>query len=312
MAKYRIIINPIAGRGNGARAEGLIDRVLGRTGASYDLTETSRPQEAIEQAADAVGQGYDAVVAVGGDGTVHEVVNGLVRASTDGEGPALGIIPLGTGNDLAWSLGLPENDPEAACRALLAGHTRMLDLGQVTDERGQTWIFDSMLGAGFDAAAAQEAGRIRRLHGLAMYLVAVLRILPRYGRAPEVTVSYNGTRVTRRMLMVSVANARRTGGGFLMAPAAHLDDGLFDLTVAGDATVPTILRLLPHFIRGTHATQTRYVSTDRTDSLVCEAPSGLPVHLEGEVIRSDARRLEIRILPRRLRVIVPPPVAREH
>lgn len=305
MAKYRIITNPVAGRGNAARAEAIIDRILGRAGANYDLIETRRPNDAADLANEAIGKGYDVVVAVGGDGTVHEVVNGLVRPAPGTPIPLLGIIPLGTGNDFAWSLGLPENDPEAACRILLAGNSQVIDLGQVTDELGQMWTFTSMLGAGFDAAAAIEAGRIRRLRGLAMYLLAVLRVLPRYGRAPEVTVRYNGTGITRRLLMLSVANGRRTGGGFLIAPDARLDDGLFDLTLAGDAGIPTILRLIPHFIRGTHASQTRYVSIDRADGLVCEAPSGVPVHLEGEVIRTDARRLEIRILPRRLRVIVP-------
>ena len=203
----------------------------------------------------------------------------------------------------AWSLGLPENAPETACRLLLENQRRTVDVGDVKDERGQRWFFSSMLGAGFDAATALAASKIRGLRGLPLYLLAVLQTLPKYNRAPVVTVCYDGKRVTRPMLMVCAANGRRTGGGFLIAPDARLDDGLLDVTLAGVAGIPTILWLLPHFIRGTHATQKQYISIDRTSALVLDAPTGVPVHLEGEIIRTDARRLEIRVAPRGLRVV---------
>ncbi len=103
--------------------------------------------------------------------------------------------------------------------------------------------------------------------------------------------------------MICVANGRRGGGGFLLAPHALLDDGLLDVTLAGDAGPLVILRLLPHFVRGTHATQTRYVSSRRASHLVIEAPAGMPMHLEGEIVRTDARRIEIGVLPRSLAVI---------
>jgi diacylglycerol kinase (ATP) len=310
MLRYKIIANPVAGRGDGTRAEAIIDRVFGRAGTKYDLVETRAPHEAMQLAQLAAEQGYDVAVAVGGDGTVHEVVNGLMAAAQRGVQAytALGVVPLGTGNDFAWGLGLPENNPEAACHVLLAGHRRTIDLGQVSDERGQSWIFDNMIGAGFDAAVALESHGIRRLRGLMLYLVAGLRALVRHSRCTEVTVCYDGQRITRPLLLLSAANGRRTGGGFLLAPQAQLDDGLLDVTLAGAANVGTILRLLPHFIRGTHASQTRYVTIAKTARLVCEAPGGIPVHLEGEVIRTDARRLEIRALPSCLAVLVPDPM----
>jgi len=313
MPAYRIITNPVSGRGNGARAEAIIDRAFGRAGVAYELTETRAPHDATRLAREAIQRGFDVIVAVGGDGTVHEVVNGLLQAARErpdweSGAPAgtLGVVPLGTGNDFAWYLGLPEHDPEAACRLVLADHRRVIDVGQITDEHNRTWVFDNNLGAGFDAATTVESYKIRNLRGFPLYLLAVLRTIPKYSRAPEVVVHYNGKTLARPMLMVSAANGRRTGGGFMIAPDAVLDDGLLELTLAGSPNIPTILRLLPHFIRGTHKTQTRHVTVDRTAHLVLEAPTGVPVHLDGEIIRTDARRLEVSILPRRLRVITAP------
>ena len=306
MPTYKIIANPSAGRGSGARAVPILEHLLRQARVSFDLVETRAPYEAKALVAQAVREGFDVIVAVGGDGTVHEVVNGLVEARNEKTGPSnatLGIVPAGAGNDFAWSLGLPQSDLEAACRVLLGGCQRLVDLAQATDERGQNWVFTNMFGAGFDAATALEANKIRHLRGLPLYLLAVLRTIPQYGQAPQVTVCCNDKCVRRSMLMISVANGKRGGGGFLLAPDASLDDGLLDVTLAGDASPLVILRLLPHFIRGTHATQTRYVSTQRTSHLIIEAPAGMPVHLEGEVVRTDARRVEIAVLPRSLAVI---------
>ncbi|MGE5603631.1 MAG: acylglycerol kinase family protein, partial [Nitrososphaerales archaeon] len=141
---YRIILNPAAGRGRGAAARHVIEKTLAAAGAQFDLTETTGPGHAVELAREAASAAYDPVVAVGGDGTVHEVVAGLVAAAQsngawrEGEpvGP-LGVVPVGTGNDYAWRLGVPENDLYSACRILLRGRRRVVDLGQVVDERGQ-------------------------------------------------------------------------------------------------------------------------------------------------------------------------------
>jgi YegS/Rv2252/BmrU family lipid kinase len=306
MPTYKIIANPVAGRGNGARAVPAVDRILSQARVSFDLVETRGPNEATALALQAALDGFASVVAVGGDGTVHEVVNGLVQARDGKAGPdgaCLGIVPVGAGNDFAWSMGLPLNDPEAACRVLLGDCRRVVDLARATDERGQSWVFNNMLGAGFDAATALEASKIQRLRGLPLYLLAVLRTIPRYSQAPQVTVCFNGQCISRSMLMICVANGRRGGGGFLLAPHALLDDGLLDVTLAGDAGPLVILGLLPHFVRGTHATQTRYVSSRRASHLVIEAPAGMPMHLEGEIVRTDARRIEIGVLPRSLAVI---------
>ncbi len=309
--RYRIILNPAAGRGRGASARRVIEQVLAAAGANFDLTETSGPGHATVLARDAAAAGPDvAIVAVGGDGTAHEAVVGLVDAARaqglwDAGQPCgpLAVIPIGTGNDYAWRLGAPEHDLVAACRLLLRGQRRVVDLGQVVDEQGRVEVFHNHLGGGFEAATAIESQKIGRLRGLLLYLIAVLRVIPQYRRGRLTTVRYGGRTETRRALLASVANGGRTGGGFKIAPQAQLDDGQLDLVLAESPNVPTILFLLPHFLAGTHVQQKRFVTIGRTDHVVIETPDGIPVHLDGEIFRTDARRIEVSVLPRRLEVI---------
>ncbi len=255
-------------------------------------------------------EGYQTIVTVGGDGTAHEALHGMILAAqADGRWQAgqpvgtLAMIPVGTGNDYAWRLGIPENDPLAACRAILTGRSRPVDIGQVVDERGQVAFFVNHLGGGFEAAANIESRRMRRLRGLLLYLAAVLRVIPQYSRGRLTTISYNGTQETRPILLASVSNGGRSGGGFKIAPDARLDDGLLDLVLADSPNVAIILWLLPKFLAGTHGSQKKYVMMERSDRVVIETPSGIPVHLDGEIFRDDARRLEVSVLPGRLMVI---------
>ena len=312
-SSYKVIVNPHSGRGSGARAEPILRRVLDEAGTHYDLVETSARGDATRLACQARLDGWDTVVSVGGDGTAHEVLQGLVQAAqADGEWqserPAgtLGLIPLGTGDDYASRLGLPLNDPAAACRLLLQAHQRAVDLGQVTDETGRNELFLNHLGAVFEAAALIESLQMQRLRGFVLYLTAALRVIPRHSRGWEMTVRYNGSDIKRPLNLASVANGGRTGGGFKIAPDAELDDGQLDLIMGHTPNAAVMFWLLPQVMRGTHLSHTQFVTAARTPSLVMEAPDGVPVHLDGELFRSDARRLEISVLPRRLTVIGAP------
>lgn len=311
--KYKIIANPVAGRGRAARAESIVEQAFARAGVPYELTVTRAAGEAQRLAHDALLEGFDVIVTVGGDGTTHEAVNGMVQAARE-QGwweagrpiGTLGVVPLGTGNDFVWRLGIPENDPETACNIILADRRRTVDLGQVTDERERTEIFINHLGGAIEAAIAIESQRIRRLRGLLLYLTAVLRVIPRYTQAPPISLRYNGTVQIRPALLASVANGGRSGGGFKIAPRAQLDDGLLDLVLADSPNIAVTLWLLPQIMQGTHERQTRYVAVTRTDRLVLEAPTGIPVHLDGEIFRADAQKLEVNVLPGRLTVIGAP------
>jgi diacylglycerol kinase family enzyme len=187
------------------------------------------------------------------------------------------------------------------------GQTRVVDIGRVDDELGNIRYFCNNFGAGFDAATTLESYKLRHLRGSMVFLVAVLRTIFLYYRAPLVSVRYDGQEaegLTRELplLMVSVANGRRTGGMFMIAPQSLQDDGLLDLTLARQVSRLGMFRLIPHFIRGSHAAQPA-VTVDRTAHIVIASEQDLPAHVDGEIIRTDAHRLEVSALPRRLRVI---------
>jgi YegS/Rv2252/BmrU family lipid kinase len=314
MPTIKVILNPTSGRGAGRSAADAIHGALTEAGATFDLAETTGQLSAVDQAAQAVREGWDVVAAAGGDGLANEVLNGIIQASVDtpaweaGE-PAgtLGLIPIGTGNDFAWSMGVPIRDVDAACCVLAAGKTRVVDIGRAEDELGNARYFCNNFGAGFDAATTVESYKVQRLRGSMVFLVAVLRTVFLYYKAPLVRVRYEGQdgeelAMELPLLMVSVANGRRTGGMFMIAPQAVQDDGLLDLSLARQVSRLGIFRLIPYFIRGTHHTQPT-VTVDRTAHIVIASEQDLPVHVDGEIIRTDAHRLEVSALPHRLRVI---------
>jgi diacylglycerol kinase (ATP) len=314
MHTIKVILNPVSGRGAGRPAAEVIRRALTETGVTFDLVETTGRLSAVAQAAQAVHEGWDVIAAAGGDGCTNEVLNGIAQASLDtptreaGEPlGTLGLIPIGTGNDFGWCMGLPIGDPAAACRVLAAGKTRLVDIGRVEDERGDVRYFCNNFGAGFDAATTVESYKLRHLRGSTVFLVAVLRTIFLYYKAPLVSVRYNGSEAEGmaselQLLMVSVANGRRTGGMFMIAPQAVQDDGLLDLSLARQVSRLGIFRLIPHFIRGTHADQPT-VTVDQTACITIASAEDLPVHVDGEIIRTDAHRLEVSVRPRRLRVV---------
>ena len=310
MPTIKVILNPVSGRGAGQRTAEVIRHALTEAKATFEIVETTEQGTAVAQAAQAVREGWEIIAAVGGDGSVNEVLNGIVEASLGtpawetGEpaAAALGLIPIGTGNDFAWCMGAPIGDVAAACRVLAAGKTRVVDVGRVEDELGNVRYFCNNFGAGFDAATTVESYKVRYLRGPLVFLVAVLKTIFLYYKAPLVTVRYNEQEMELSLLMVSVANGRRTGGMFLIAPQAVQDDGLLDLSLARQVSRLGIFRLLPHFIRGTHATQPT-VTVDRTAHIAISSEQDLPVHVDGEIMRTDAHRLEVSALPRRLRVV---------
>ncbi len=310
MPTIKVILNPVSGRGAGQQTAEVVRRTLTEAQATFEIVETTEQRSAVAQAAQAVREGWDTIAVAGGDGTVNEVLNGIIEASLGtptweaGEpaASAMGLIPIGTGNDFAWCMGAPIGDVAAACRVLAAGKTRVVDVGRVEDELGNVRYFGNNFGAGFDAATTVESYKLRYLPGSLVFLVAVLKTIFLYYKAPLVTVHYNDQEMELPLLMVSVANGRRTGGMFLIAPQAVQDDGLLDVTLARQVSRLGIFRLIPYFIRGTHATQPT-VTVDRTAHIVIASEQDLPVHVDGEIMRTDAHRLEVRVLPSRLRVV---------
>jgi len=306
MTNYKIIVNPIANRGGGERAIPRIKSLVSKNGLDCDLVCTERPWHAADLAEGAAAAGYGCVVAAGGDGTANEVLNGLMRAKQAGAGAtALAVLCVGRGNDLAYGMGIP-TDLEAGCRVLAHGRQRPIDVGRVAGglyPEGR--YFGNGVGIGFDAVVGFVAAKMTHLSGLPLYLVAALRTLYVYYRAPLVTIEQeNGTdKITQPSLMVSVMNGRRMGGGFMMAPQAEPDDGLFDLCIARQVSRGRVLSLIPHFMRGTQSTQ-EPVRTGRARRVVVTALDGvLPAHADGETLCVDGQRLELELLPRQINVI---------
>jgi diacylglycerol kinase (ATP) len=306
MTSYKIIVNPIANRGGGERAIPAIKSLLGKNCLEYDLVCTERPWHAAELAEEAAAAGYDCVVAAGGDGTSNEVLNGLMRARQTRDGAsALGVLCVGRGNDLAYGMGIPP-DLEAGCQTLAHGQRRLVDVGRVTgglypDGR----YFGNGVGIGFDAVVGFEAAKMTRLSGFPLYLVAALKTLFLYYRAPLVTIEHDssGQKITQSALMISVMNGRRMGGGFMMAPQGRPDDGLFDLCIARQVSRARVLAIIPHFMRGTQSTQ-EPIRTERARRVIITAIEGvLPAHADGETLCVDGRRLELELLPRQIEVI---------
>jgi diacylglycerol kinase (ATP) len=317
MPKYRIIANPVAGRGAGDRSVPQVERILSGYGLDFDLVRTERPWHAADLAQEAAAMGYDAVVAMGGDGTANEVLNGLMQAKTPIPGPspyegegrgtcAMGILCVGRGNDFAYGMGIP-TDLEAGCRALAQAHRRPIDVGRVVGGLyPQGRYFGNGIGIGFDAVVGFEAVKMTRLHGFPSYLVAVLKTVFLYYKAPLAKIEYNGQSFTQRSLMVSIMNGQRMGGGFMMAPEGKPDDGLFDLCIAREVSRARIFGLIPHFMRGTQATQ-EPIRTGRAQRLVVTAVEGtLPAHADGETLCTEGQRLEMELLPSQIEIIYQP------
>ena len=305
MARYRVIVNPVSGRGAGERAIPQIESLLGGHGLDFDLVRTERPWHAADLAEEACRSGYDVVVAAGGDGTANEVLNGLMRARQAGAGPgvAMGVLCVGRGNDFAFGVGVPK-DLVAGCRALAQGQRRTIDVGRaVGGLYPQGRYFGNGAGIGFDAVVGFEALKMTRLHGFASYIVAVLKVIFLYYRAPRVAIDIDGQTLSQPSLMISVMNGRRMGGGFMMAPQGRPDDGLFDLCIAGQVSRARMFALIPRFMNGTQATQ-KCIATARARRIVVRALEGaLPAHLDGETLCTEARELTLELVPQQVEIV---------
>ena len=197
---------------------------------------------------------------------------------------------------------------EEGCRVLADGHRRTIDVGYVVggDYPGGRY-FGNGVGVGFDAVVGFEAVKMKRLSGFPSYIVAVLKTVFLYYKAPQITLECDGESTTQRMLLVSVMNGQRMGGGFYMAPEGAPDDGQFDLCVGREVSRARIFALIPHFLRGTQATQ-ESIQTMRARKVSVVAVDGeLPAHADGETLCVAGQRLDFELFPRQLEVLCWPP-----
>jgi len=305
MVRYQLIVNPISGRGTAERMVPKIEERMRLLNLTFDLVRTERPWHAAELAEQAAKDGYDVVVSAGGDGTANEVLNGLMNAKKAGANrTAMGVLGIGRGNDFAFGVGIPHG-VEAGCKVLADNFRRRIDVGQV---RGGLYpegrYFGNGVGIGFDAVVGFEALKMKRLKGFASYMVAALKTIFLYFHAPTISIETDDEKSTLPSLLVSVMNGRRMGGGFLMAPQAVPDDGLFDLCIASEVGKLKIFGLFPRFIKGTQAGH-KAIKTGRTTKITVNALEGvLPAHADGETLCVDGKRLSMEVLSKQLEMVV--------
>jgi diacylglycerol kinase (ATP) len=236
------------------------------------------------------------VLASGGDGTVHAVLQALVQTSTP-----FGIIAGGSGDDIAATLGFPIHGGVAIADHLVAaiqeGRTRQVDVGTVTSADGTTEYFVGVLSTGFDSAVNERANRMTRLGGQ-RYNVAILRELASF-KPVAYDVMIDGQRIQADGMLVAIGNGHRYGGGMLVCPAATTDDGILDVTWLGAVSTPRFLRALPSVYKGTHV-DLSFVTTHRGQELTIDAP-GQIAYADGE--RIGPLPIGVTALPAALRVL---------
>lgn len=297
----RVILNPAARHGAGRRLRPLIERGLESRKLDFDIVETEGPGHAAELARSAADAGVPRVVAAGGDGTVHEVANGLMTAAVT---PALGLIPIGTGNDFVKMI------PGTATRAqafatLAAGTERTVDVG-VTRWDGNEEYFINAMGTGIDVEVVRQMRRSGWMPGMMIYLTALLRALAKYRPMP-IRISVDGVESTCSIMILAVCNGPSIGGAFRVCPDARSDDGLLDLCVVHELPLHRIVRVVPRVLRGSHEGQPG-VSMDRgtTVRLAISGGCALPFQLDGE-LREAVGDIEVTLATRRLNVICSEP-----
>jgi diacylglycerol kinase (ATP) len=305
MTRYMIIANPNAGHGRGAHAIPEIERELGRLGLDFDLVRTERVGHGISLAREAAQAGYQVIVAAGGDGTVNEVLNGLMEARAVSENrPALGVICTGRGNDFGPCINIPEDLP-SAFQVLKDDHRRIIDIGRVVGGKfPQGRYFANNVGVGFDAIGTIEVAKLPEW-GMLSFLIAILKTIFLYYKGPTVRLDHDDQTLTTSTLMLLTMNGKRMGTGFKMAPDSKPDDGLFDLVIVRQVSRLRIFSLIPHFMKGTQGSQPE-VQTLRAARVAITALEGaLPAQSDGEIICVDGSHLDIELLPAQVEVVCP-------
>ena len=297
----RVILNPYSGRYTGRLRWPDAQAALEAAGFEYELAATERPGHARELARDAARAGCSPIVVAGGDGTVSEVVNGLADAAVDGRtlGP-IGILPVGTANDIVDTLRIPR-DLGAAARVLAQGHTRLVDLGEVN---GRLFVNNAAIGLEPFVTLIQQ--RYRRIQGPPRYLLAALRGIaarPRWNMRLEWDAgAYDGP-----ITLVAIGNGPRSGGLFYMAPHADMFDGRLTFVYGFRSSRLQLLRLLPRTMRPGPGSYIEMdgISEIHSTWLRARIDPPAPTHADGEVFAHEIRELEYRVLPARLQVLVP-------
>lgn len=300
--KVKLITNPNSDLGRAWRISADLRPIVQEFGGA-DWAGTVYPTHATELARQAAEDGYELVIAAGGDGTIHEVINGLMQVPAE-QRPRLGVIPLGTGNDFAHAVGMPK-DPNLALRKIFTGKPKPIDVGKIEDNLGRCEYWDNTVGIGFDATVTTRLHKYTYLRGTFAYLVAVLQTIILNHETPHLKFSSDEESWNEKTFMLVLCNGDREGGGFHVAPEALVDDGIIHYAGIGPVSRLFILRIIPEVMRGTHGrfSEVRMGAFRRVE---IESDMPLMVHMDGEIFSGfgvDLHQLFVEVLPGAIEVM---------
>lgn len=302
-SKVKLILNPNSDFGRAGRSAADLRPIVEEFGGA-DWSGTVYPTHATELSQQAAEQGYEIVIAVGGDGTIHEVINGLMRVPEQ-QRPRLGIVPVGSGNDFSYNAGV-ERRPEIAMRRIFNGTVKKIDVARITTNRGRHEYWNNTLGIGFDATVNIRSRRMVMVRGFFAYFIPVLQTIILNHEAPRMRITANGEHWEDELMMVTLCNGAREGGGFLVAPNARVDDGRLDYVSICRVSRPMMFRLLPEVMRGTHG-RFPQVRMGQFQRLSLESEWPLRIHADGEIFAgfgTDVTSLSVEIIPQAIELIV--------
>lgn len=300
--KTMLLVNPSADKGRAWRLVADLRPLVEEFGGA-DWAGTVYPVHATALAQQAAEEGYELVIAAGGDGTVHEVINGLMRVPFEAR-PHLGIVPLGSGNDFAHSMGILGTPTEALNRIFTGQHQR-IDLGAFEIGRGGREYFNNTFGMGFDATVTIRTQHLTHIRGFMMYLVAVLQTIALNHEAPLMHIVTEGESWDEETIMLVACNGPREGGGFAVAPSAVVSDGFLNYASVCHVSRLMMLRLIPEVMKGTHG-RFKQVRMGQFRQLKLQSERPITIHADGEVIcgfGTEVKNVTIEVVPEALELI---------
>lgn len=304
----KVILNPYAGRWTAAKRQTEVESALREAGIDYELAVTEHPGHGTVLASQAVREGFSPIIAAGGDGSISEVVNGIVNELEEqdaNELPPFGILPLGSANDLVVNLGLPTEIAEAA-QVIGAGNIQLMDLGQVSFGNNlRTRVFDNNSAIGLEPSITLIQERISWLRGVLRYIVATLIGI---AQNPQwrMRIEWDNGEYYGPITLVTVGINPLTGGVFYMTPHADPFDGLLTFVYGSMPTRLQILRLLPRTMKPTEGNYIEHPDIHEVHSpwLRIQSDTPTPLHADGEIQSEDVQNLEYKILPGRLPILM--------
>jgi YegS/Rv2252/BmrU family lipid kinase len=301
----KVILNPYANRWRALDRQEELENALRSAGIDYHIAITDGPGNGIALAKLAVEEGYNPIIAAGGDGSISEVVNGMLLGSKENIPPSLGIMPLGSANDFVVNVGLPLNLKKAA-QVISTGNTRIIDLGQIIYNNSQTIrYFDNNSAIGLEPTITLIQQRITRIKGVLRYLVATLKGILE-NPSWDVVLEWDGGFYEGPMTLVTIGNNPLTGGMFYMTPHADPSDGLLTFVYAYMPTRFKILKLLPKTMKPGEGSYVEHPDVHEIHSpwLRIKTIQPTPLHADGEIQSESEHDIEYRVDPAKLTILI--------